>query len=268
MRAAVVAEYRKLVTTRLWWILLLTMVVYMAFIAGAMGWVLSQGQATSGPGDEVTLSPQEVVRTVYTIAVSLGYVFPLVVGGLSYPSEVRHSTLTPTYLSEPRRGVVLGAKLLSGGALGLVYGLAGTLACVAAGGGVLALLGEPTFLGEASTWRTLGLSTLALALWALLGVAVGTVVTSQVAVVVGALAFTQFVEPIARVALGQTAWGGDVAAYLPGAAGEAISGGSFYASSGMTGGLLTAWQGLLVMLAYVAVLSLVGRATTLRRDIT
>jgi len=87
-------------------------------------------------------------------------------------------------------------------------------------------------------------------------------------VVVGALAFTQFVEPIARVALGQTSWGGDVAAYLPGAAGEAISGGSFYASSGMTGGLLTAWQGLLVMLAYVAVLSLVGRATTLRRDIT
>ena len=30
MRAALVTEYRKLVTTRLWWILLLCMAVYMA----------------------------------------------------------------------------------------------------------------------------------------------------------------------------------------------------------------------------------------------
>ncbi len=28
------AEYRKLVTTRIWWVLVLAMVVYMAFIAG------------------------------------------------------------------------------------------------------------------------------------------------------------------------------------------------------------------------------------------
>lgn len=268
MRAAVVSEYRKLVTTRLWWILLVVMVAYMAVLAAGMAWILSQGQATSGTGDEsVALSPEEVVRTAYTIAVSLGYVFPLVVGALSYPSEVRHSTLTPTYLSEPRRGVVLRAKLVSGGLLGVVFGLAGTLGCVAAGAGVLALLDEPTFLGELATWRTIGLSSLALALWALLGVAIGTVVTSQVAVVVGALAFTQFVEPIARLVLTQTPWGADVAAYLPGAAGEAVSGGSFYAATGMST-LLPWWQGLLVLVGYVVVLSLIGRATTLRRDIT
>jgi len=267
MRAAVVTEYRKLVTTRLWWILLGAMVLYMAVLAAGMGWALSRGQATGAGGEEMSLSPEEVVRTVYTIAVSLGYVFPLVVGALSFPAEVRHSTLTPTYLSEPRRGVVLGAKLVSGAALGLLFGVAGTLACVGAGAGVMALLGEPTFLGEAGTWRTIGLSAVALALWSLLGVAFGTVVTSQVAVVVVALAFTQFVEPIARVVLGMTSWGSSVASFLPGAAGEAISGGSFYAASG-AGDLLAWWQGLLVMALYVAVLALVGRATTLRRDIT
>lgn len=268
MRSAMVTEYRKLVTTRLWWILLAAMAAYMAFIAAAMAWALSQGAATTGGSeDAVLVSPQEVVRTVYTIAVSFGYVFPLIVGGMSFSSEFRHKTITPTLLTEPRRTVVLLAKLASGGVLGVVFGVVGTLACVVAGAGVLALLGEPTFLGEASTWATLGLSALALAVWALLGVALGSVITSQVAIVVIALAFTQFVEPIARVVLGMTSWGADVASFLPGAAGEAISGGSFYAASGM-GTLLSWWQGLLVLLAYVAVLALVGRFTTLRRDIT
>ena len=46
MRAALVTEYRKLVTTRLWWILLLAMAVYMAFLAAVLGWGVSQG---SGP---------------------------------------------------------------------------------------------------------------------------------------------------------------------------------------------------------------------------
>ena len=43
MRAALVTEYRKLVTTRLWWILLLCMAVYMAFLSAVLGWGISQG---------------------------------------------------------------------------------------------------------------------------------------------------------------------------------------------------------------------------------
>ena len=270
MRTALVTEYRKLVTTRLWWILLLAMVVYMAFLSAVLGWGISQGggmSGTTGGADDVVLEPDAVVRAVYTIAVTFGYVFPLVVGALAVASEFRHQTITPTLLAEPRRTVLLSAKLVAAAGLGLVYGLVGTLAAVGAGAGVLTLLGKPTFLGDASTWRTIALSALALALWAVVGVGFGSVLTNQVAVIVVVLAFTQFVEPVLRFVLSLTSWGPGIAAYLPGAAGEAVSGGSFYSETGV-GTLLEWWQGALVLLAYGVGLAAIGRVTTFRRDIT
>jgi len=270
MRAALVTEYRKLISTRLWWILLLAMVVYMAFLAAVLGWGVSQGggmSSTTGGSDDVVLEPDAVVRAVYTIAVTFGYVFPLVVGALAVAAEFRHQTITPTLLAEPRRTVLLSAKVVAGAVLGLVYGVVGTLAAVGAGAVVLTVLGKPTFLGDASTWRTVALSALALALWAVVGVGFGSVLTNQVAVVVVVLAFTQFVEPVLRFVLGLTSWGSGIAAYLPGAAGEAVSGGSFYSETGL-GTLLEWWQGALVLLAYGVGLAVIGRVTTFRRDIT
>lgn len=268
MRAALVTEYRKLVTTRLWWILLLAMAVYMAFLSAVLGWAVSQGSGmTDGTGEEVVLAPDAVVRAVYTVAVTFGYVFPLLVGALAVASEFRHQTITPTLLAEPRRTVLVSAKVVSAAVLGLVYGLVGTLAAVGAGAAVLSLLDLPTFLDEASTWRTIALSVLALALWAVVGVGFGSVLTNQVAAIVVVLAFTQFVEPVLRFVLTLTTWGPGIAAYLPGAAGEAVSGGSIYSESGM-GTLLTWWQGALVLLAYGLGLAAIGRVTTFRRDIT
>ncbi len=269
MRAALVTEYRKLVTTRLWWILLLCMAVYMAFLAAALGWGVSQGNAMSSPGQEgeLALAPDAVVRVVYTIAVTFGYVFPLLVGALAVASEFRHQTITPTLLAEPRRTVLVSAKVVSAGVIGLLFGVVGTLAAVGAGAAVLTLLDQPTFLDQASTWRTIALSALALALWAVVGVGFGSVLTNQVAVIVVVLAFTQFVEPVLRVVLALTSWGAGVAAYLPGAAGESIAGGSFFSESG-AGSLLEWWQGALVLLAYGVGLAAIGRVTTFRRDIT
>ncbi|GEL98596.1 ABC transporter permease [Cellulomonas terrae] len=272
MRAALLTEYRKLVTTRLWWILLLCMAVYMAFLAAVLGWGITQGGGMAGPGpgggeDDLVLAPDAVVRAVYTIAVTFGYVFPLLVGALAVASEFRHQTITPTLLAEPRRTLLLSAKLVSAGIVGLVYGIVGTLASVGAGAAVLTLLDQPTFLDQASTWRTIALSVLALALWAVVGVGFGSVLTNQVAVIVVVLAFTQFVEPVLRFVLALTSWGADVAAYLPGAAGEAVSGGSFYSETGV-GSLLEWWQGALVLVAYGVGLAAIGRVTTFRRDIT
>jgi ABC-type transport system involved in multi-copper enzyme maturation permease subunit len=272
MRAALVTEYRKLVTTRLWWILLLAMALYMAFLSGVLGWGISEGGGMAGSpgnsgGDDVVLAPDAVVRAVYTIAVTFGYVFPLVVGALAVAAEFRHQTITPTLLAEPRRTVLLSAKLVAGFAIGLVFGIVGTLVAVGAGAAVLTALGKPTFLGDASTWRTIALSALALALWAVVGVGFGSVLTNQVAVIVVVLAFTQFIEPVLRFVLSLTSWGAGIAAYLPGAAGEAISGGSFYSETGV-GTLLEPWQGVLVMLAYGVGLAAIGRVTTFRRDVT
>lgn len=275
MRAALVTEYRKLVTTRLWWVLLLAMAVYMIFLGGvfAFSFTVAPSSAVSGSGGMNTnaqgaaLSAREIAIAVYTLATSLGYVFPVIVGALSVTGEVRHHTLTPTFLAEPRRSVVLAAKMVSSLPVGLVFGLVGTVSTAGAGAAVLALRGKETFLTDPAMLRTLGLSVVALAVWCSVGVGFGALLTNQVAAVVVLLAFTQFVEPLVRILLGQFSAVAGVSKFLPGAAGEAITGGSFYSASGLAT-LLNPWQGFAVLVAYAVVFAVVGRLAALNRDIT
>ena len=106
-----------------------------------------------------------------------------------------------------------------------------------------------------------------LAVRTLVGVGFGTALKNQVLGIVVILAFTQIVEPVLRIALGMLDPLRGVAKFLPGAAGEAVAGTSFYASAGMSD-LLSRWQGLIVLVAYGLVLAAVGRYTTFRRDIS
>lgn len=271
MIAALRAEYRKLVTTRMWWVLLLSMALYMAFLGAVMAFVLTEGGSMTGGlgGTEPPppLAPEDLARTVYTLAPALGYVFPVIVGALAVTSEFRHMTITPTLLAEPRRTLVLGAKLVASLPVGGLFGVVGTLATVAGGAAVLALRGEPVLLDDPDVLLVLGRSVLALAVWAMVGVGFGAAMTNQVAAIVVLLAWTQFVEPLIRLFLGAFEPTAGIVKWLPGAAGEAVTGASFYASSGI-GELLPWWQGLLALVGYGLLLALVGRLTSLRRDIT
>lgn len=271
MKAALRAELRKIVTTRAWWVLALVMAGYMAFIAAVMAWsfVFSAqhpDSATMGSTASLALDPRDQATSVYTLALSLGYVFPALFGAMAVTGEFRHQTITPTFLAEPRRGVVLGAKLLAIVPFGVLLALAGTLATVGAGGATLAIMGEPSFLGDGQVLGIVVRSALALTLWALVGVGFGAVLSNQIAAIVALLVFTQFLEPILRIGLG--AWGPTrgLSKFLPGAAGEAIAGTSLYSSSGLAH-LLGAWQGALVLVVYALALALVGRFTTFRRDV-
>ena len=97
--------------------------------------------------------------------------------------------------------------------------------------------------------------------------AFGSMVTNQVAAIVIILAFTQFVEPIARIGLAAVDGLSGVSAFLPGAAADAVIGASFFSSMGATD-LLSRGGGAAVLLGYVVVFATIGRVTTLRRDIT
>ncbi len=269
LRAALRSEYRKLITTRAWWLLLLCMVGYMAFMAATLAFAMTQS-TTSGTGTSdmpFTDSPATAIA-VYTVAVSMGYVFPVIVGALSVTGEFRHRTITPTLLMDPNRTRVLAAKALASVPIGMVYGIVGVLAGLAAGAGTLALLGEATYLGDPAVQEAIGRSVLALMMWAVVGVGLGAAMTNQVVIIVVVLAFTQFVEPLLRTLLAGLSDGAysDIAAYLPGAAGEAVSGSSIYSQMGLN--LLSWWQGLLVLGAYAVVFLFIGRVTTWRRDIT
>lgn len=269
MSAALLSEWRKFVTTRMWWVLLLTMVGYMAFLAAIMAFSFAMGPQGGGAGGDSgpQLSSVDVALGVYTLAATLGYVFPVIIGALSVSGEFRHQTVTPTLLAEPRRNVVLGAKLLAGVPLGLLYGLAATLTTVGVGAGVLAAMGEDAVLTDPEVVRTALLSVVVLTVWAVVGVGFGAALKNQVVAIVVVLAFTQLVEPTLRVALGFIDGAEGIAKWLPGAAGEAVVGSSLYSLTGVNE-LLGRWEGLAVLVGYGLVLAVIGRLTTFRRDIT
>lgn len=266
MSALLQSEYRKLVTTRLWWILLLATAVYMAFLGAMLALTLTiSPQGTDAPPTEIT--PQTVRESVYGVAAAFGYVFPVIVGALSITGEHRHSTIVPTFLAEPDRLKVLMAKLLLGAGVGALFGAVATLCTVGAGAAVLGITGNPTLLGEVATWALVGRSVLALTIWGVLGVALGSLVTNQVVAIVIVLVYTQFLEPIVRLVLTAVGdVGSTIATYLPGAAGEAITGGSVYSAMGM-GALLPWGAGIALLSGYAVVLAALGAGTTLRKDV-
>ncbi|MDQ1124265.1 ABC transporter permease [Microbacterium trichothecenolyticum] len=267
--AAARSEYTKQFTTAGWWVLAIVLVAYVAFTAGVLALVF--GGVASGrlPGASgPTPSADGIPALVYSSASAVGYVFPLLVGTLMVTTEFRHKTLTPTFLATPRRGVILVGKFVVGIVVGLLYGILGSAAAIGAGAGVLSFFGVDTALGSADTWELVGRMLLAFALWALVGIGVGTVVRNQVAAIVIVLAVTLFIEPIVRTIGGVIDGFADVVKWFPSAASDALVGQTIFGAMGTgSGGTLEWWAGGLVLLGYAVVLVVIGLLTTWRRDI-
>lgn len=266
------AEFAKLLTVRLWWILLLILVGYVAFIAAVLAAVFQAlPDLASTGGASLPIPEGSVHLLVYSTASSIGYVFPVLLGALATTAEFRNQTLTPTFLASPRRGTVLAAKLVTLAVFGAVYGLGALLGSVGLGAPLLAVLGGDPMLGSADTWALFGRILIAMALWAVIGVALGALVRSQVAAIVVVLAFTQFFEPILRFGASIWDWSAQIGKFLPGAASDALVGSSVFSMVG-TGGsaavVLEWWQGGLVLLAIAVVAALLGYFVTWVRDVT
>lgn len=261
MKDALVAEYRKLVTTRMWWLLLIVMAAYLVFIAA----VVTASFALVPEGD-APFRGEDAARAVYSVVNSVGYVFPLIIGSLAMTTEFRYQTVTQSLLAQPDRTTFLLAKLASVVPVGLVLGVVAVGATVLGGAPLLSWQGDGAMLGDADVLTGLLLGVLVIALWAVIGVAFGSLVSNQIAAIVIILAFTQFVEPVARLVLSQIDSVSIVSAYLPGGAADSLIGATFFGDPS-TVELLPRWAAVLVLLGYTAVFAVAGRLTTLRRDI-
>ncbi|WP_028658529.1 ABC transporter permease [Nocardioides insulae] len=269
MKDALLAEYRKLLSTRMWWLLVLVMAAYLAFIGLVMAFAMTVETPSDPEGAMASMfSGEELAQGVYGLINSIGYVFPLLIGSLAMTTEFRHKTITQSLLVEPRRNVFLTAKILATVPVGLIYGLVGLVALVASAAPILSWQGEGAYLGAPDVWEGWGLSLLVMVLWTIIGVTVGTMLPNQVAAIVVILGVTQFVEPIMRAGLSAFEATQDVAQYLPAAAADAIIGSGFFsAAMGGASDTLSRPGGIAVMLAYALTFALIGRFTTLRRDI-
>lgn len=244
----VLAEAHKLTSTRA--------PRWVAASAVGMTLLALSGAVASGGIPEDTMATPDGVRMVLGHG-GLAAILSLVLGVLATASEYRHGTVVDTLLSEPRRGRVLTAKVATlavvGAATGVVVAAAAWLGAVAwyAGKGI----DLPLALGDPETLRTLAGIVAWNALYAVLGVALGTTIRTPAGAVVTAILWVFVLE---------TAVAGlipDVAKWLPATAALALGNTPVEDIFGQgAGGLvLLGWAAVGMAGAYVA-------AT--RRDVT
>ena len=272
---SIAAEFAKIFTTRLWWILALVLFGYIGLLAGGLAalfsglqtGVISPDTVNTGGGDLSGFGSLPPI--IYSFASSVGYVFPVLIGALATTGEFRHQTLTPTFLATPRRGVVLGAKTVTLLLVGAAFGLIALAASVGIGSGVMSAFGVDALLLDSETWLLAARTVLAMGLWAAIGVGLGVLVPNQVASIVIVLAFTQFVEPLLRLAASFLEVTAKIGNFLPGAASDALVGASIFTLMNPAGAApLDWWQGGLVLLGYALVATVIGYAVSWKKDVS
>lgn len=256
------SEITKTFTTRLWWALLIGVVLMTGLqsvaTAALAGVEAGAGQPASPPPDD-----PGTIRSVYAEAPFIGaYLFALVMGVTAMTGEYRYQTVTPTFLATPRRARVVAAKAVAQLGLGATYGVVAVLTALVGAGVVIVVRGYGLSYDTPGLWRAVVLAVLAVAMWTLLGLGLGTLIRNQVAAIVIALALGIIIEPIVGLILSAVDLD-QLARLLPSAASSAMTSPAASAVD-----LLPWWGGALVMAAYATLFAGIGVLMSVRRDIT
>ena len=247
------AEWRKVLTIKLGWGMLLGAMALAAL--GVVAQIASNGVRGSAAQPLTAAATQKSIAA----SASSAYLFAVVVGIILITTEFRHFTSRPTFLIEPRRGLVIVAKIVIAAVTGVIYGLV----CAA----LTAAIMIPWFAAKGITigWIDYGVlqslvaDIIVIAIFAVVGIGVGVLVRNQIAAVIGTLVYLFVLEPLVNIIpVIKNAY-----PYLPGAAAAAITG----ATRGAGNSPLTALEGGLVLLGWGLFFAAVGWIFTIRRDI-
>jgi ABC-type transport system involved in multi-copper enzyme maturation permease subunit len=188
---------------------------------------------------------------VFEVGTRVGMLFAALVGALAITAEIRYGTIRPTFLVTPRRGPVIAAKLAVSGLAGLIFGLLAEALMAAMTPAALALRGIPNQVDGGDYLQLLAGGTAAAALWAAIGLGIGSLVRNQVGTLIGLSAWILLIENLLQFVP-------SLARYTPGAAGLALA--------GRPDELPAAAAGLMLIL-YAVAASAGGWLATLRRDV-
>jgi ABC-2 type transport system permease protein len=269
--AAIRAELRKVVSTRLWWGLLIP-VVALSSVINLFGGVFTAAFPEAGA------LPLLLGSLAY--ALGLTTVFAAVQGVVAAAGEHRHRTITTTYLTTRGRTQVLLAKMVVSAGVGAGYAAIAVLVGVLAG-----FVADPgaSFPGAGPVFATAAIGLVVAALWGALGAALGTAVINQVGALVAVLLYLMVGELLLGALLGSadSATVRAMASYLPGNAGEVAI---YTIPAHEIAGPVTAPQvveilaavsappswavALLVLAAWTGAVGAVGAVVGGRRDIT
>ncbi len=221
-------------------------------LALIVGGIAAIAAATVDHPAFASLANQHATRDAIS---SAGFVplFALLFGLLSSTSEYRHGTISPTLLVAPSRERVVLAKAISSALVGLA--LAASALVVALAVAVPVLAGRGFEIDGGDIGRAVAGVLAAAALWGALGAGIGSIVTNQVGVIVGCLAFALIVEPLLVTFVSK-------ARYLP-----FHSVASFI---GLGGGddTVTVGAGVAATIGYVVAANVLGAVRTRARDVS
>ncbi len=253
MIALVRAEYRKLVSTQVWFWMLITSAGLTAL--GVTGSIL-------GPKNHAVLQAQ--VRDVLQSATQAFTYVPLfVLGVLAVTTEYRYQTITPTVLATPSRWAIVGAKLITYAVAGIGYALVCLVVELAM---ALPWLSAKNITVSLSDNKGALFSTfLVLVLFALVGIGVGALLRNQIVAVSVGVIFILILDRLVLIIPG-------VKYIYP------------YLLSGAVGGIVTRPDsedrvindvhllspvgGVIVLLVWALLTAVVGAGWTMNRDIT
>ncbi|MGH3071480.1 MAG: ABC transporter permease [Gaiellaceae bacterium] len=248
MTALVRAELLKARTVRSWWAYLIAI-------------VLLVGIAVAG---DTGTNPEAHDRLDFQVGLveSAGFatLLALILGIVLVTNEFRHGTITPTFLAAPVRERVLAAKAAAATLLGLLFAVLALLVTAAIALTWLSIVGAEIHLLDGEVAERAAQILVSCVLFALLGVAIGTLVQSQVAALVGTLIWAFIGETLL--------WGLFTLLDIEGAVGYL----PFQALDGAdgTGGenLLDYWLAVAVSLGWIALVGAAGTWRTRGRDLT
>ena len=248
------SEWTKLFTTRVWIGLVLgACLMAAAFSALFTGFA---GQPANGGGPPIPPVGTPVFEQFAFAVPARTMVLFLILGIIGMTQEYRHRTATPTFLTTPKRGRVVAAKLVAYALAAVPFALAVMVANVLVvfvyGG---ARGGTPSL--NQDNLEVLGRAGLILVVFALMGVGIGALLRNQVGAIVGALVYLFVVEGVlASIPATQ-----GVYKWLPGGAANAI----LPALQPIE--LLEPWQGGLLLVGYGLLAALLGTLFAVRRDV-
>lgn len=258
-------ELTRLFSTRLPLIAAIVAVVCGGGLTGVLGLI---GPENSTPPLPALDTPEGVGIAVGLSGLAL--FVPALIGTIAITSEYRHRTIGTTFLAEPRRGRVLGAKLVGYALFGLGYGAIAAITSALALYLAAGVRGVRIGIDPGALMIMLTQLTLAAAVYMVLGVAIGALARHQIVAIGIVLGYFYFLEYVLMIIPGVNR----LYPYLPGGATSALTDFTFLtdAISGQTAaglpGLLPPAAGAAVLLGYAAVAATVAVLVPLRRDLT
>jgi ABC-2 type transport system permease protein len=172
-----------------------------------------------------------------------------------FTSEYRFGTIRPTSLFNPNRNRLFMTKVIAGVLSGLVFGIIGEGVVFSIGLMILKIRGVSILMTGANVTELIVGAIIGTALWGAIGVGVGAILPNQVGAVISLLAWGFVVENLVFGFLPK------IGRFLP-----------VHASDSMMGPiqekLLPGNAGTVIVVAWAAVLGIVGVALLKRRDVT